>query len=208
MQSCIGKLAASIGMDCSSPIVGGYTGRGLIIVLDPSKNQRFIFDPSRKNVVIDTLGMDEVLFFDNSMFTNPLDGSNTTGTSENGIPEFTKQVNGRIPMRGADVSTAIVEPLIHGNFAIFLEKRETSLLRDGKGIEIVGAIVPARCVDPSTVVRNENENGGSISFSLQTTEPYFEVDIAISDQGEMTNHQWFDMLLNPSASSLAMFAEH
>ena len=173
MESCIRKLAASIGMDCAHPLVGGFTGRGLIIDLRDIQAITQDADNPRKVLSIALMSGAKACALDNAMLTTPLEGSNVTGSNDAGFTQFTKQVNGRILMRGADVSADIVEPLVKSGtgFLVILEKRDK--VGDGSFV-VVGLNQPARCVDPSTVVRNENENGGAISFGLQTTENWFE----------------------------------
>ena len=162
-------------MDCSSPIVGGCTGRAVLI---PADSARAVLSVIGNNAAI--VGIPEELYaIDNSMLTTPFDGSNTTGSNEAGRAQFVKTFSGRILTRGADVSAKIVEAIsYHGNgYVAVLEKRDKTFTPNKEGkYELVGANKELRCVDPSTVVRNENENGGSVSFSLQTTEGLFEID--------------------------------
>lgn len=184
MESCIGKLAASIGIDCAHPLVGGYTGRGLIIDVRDIQSITQDADNPRKVLSIALVSGAKVCALDNAMLTTPLEGSNVTGSNDAGFTQFTKQVNGRILMRGADVSMNIVEPLVKSGtgFIVILEKDDK--VGDGSYV-VVGLNQPARCVDPSTVVRNENENGGAISFGLQTTENWFECTfVPTPDDGE------------------------
>lgn len=187
MQSCIGKIAQSIGMDCSNPIVGGYTGRAFIFNADFLN--RIEYDPDNENIVISFEAAESPIIVDNAMLSTPLEGSNTSGTNENGTPEFVKVVSGRILTRGADVSQDIVEPLANGRFVMCLEKNDRTL--GIWGYELVGTCQPLRCIDPSSIVRNENENEGSISFSLQTTEDKFEINLVLQDEYESTRF-WFD----------------
>lgn len=187
MQSCIGKIAQSIGMDCSSPIVGGYTGRAIIFL--PEAISYVNYDEDNENIVVGFGLTSAPLCIDNAMLSTPFEGSTTTGTNENGTPEFVKVFSGRILTRGADVSKNIVEPLAGGELIVIAEKQDRIL--GNFGYEFIGLRKPLRCVDQSTIVRNESENEGSIAFSLQTTEDKFEVNIDVTKEGYNSAREWF-----------------
>lgn len=196
MESCIGKIAQSIGMDCVHPLVSGYTGRGVII--DVSVIQSIVQDATnpRKVLAINLSG--SVCAIDNAMLTTPQDGSSVTGTNDAGFIQFVKVVTGRILTRGAGTSMDVVEPLVKSGtgFLVILEKNDK--VGDGSYV-VIGLNSPARCVDPSTVVRNESENGGATSFSLQTTENWFECTLVPEPKDGETqyeaSHELFEKLL-------------
>lgn len=186
--SCIEKLARSIGQNCESPLIGGNTGRGVIIAWDGISGVTQDAENPRKVLAI-TLAQDAVVCaLDNAGIVNPLDGSNTTGSNDTGFALFVKTVAARILSRGADVSRDIVEPIVKSaqGFLVIVEKQDK--VGDGS-FEVIGLKSPAKCVDPSTVVRNENENGGSTSFQLQSTEPWFEVTFAPTPEDGQTAWQ-------------------
>ena len=172
MASCVGNIAGSIKLDCTNPIEGGYTGRGVYIPMEAvpvltkdANNPRIIsaiaLASGAKVVEIDNEG------------TNPFDGSNTTGNGDAGYPRFVKVVSIRMPERGADFAAKVLEPLVKSGRGgiIILEKLD----RVGDGsFEMIGVQSPAKVVDPTTVVRNENENGGAWTASLQSSEVYAE----------------------------------
>lgn len=174
MISCINEIARSIEFNCLHPIVGGYTGRGVIIPWEGVTSISQDDDNPRKVLGI-TLKDDAVICgLDNTAMTTPLEGSSTTGNADAGFTQFVKVVAGRILTRGAQNSADLVEPLTKSvqGFIAILEKKDK--VGDGS-YEVVGLLQPLRCVDPASIVRNENENGGSIAFSLQSTEQWFEV---------------------------------
>ena len=187
MISCVNDIARSINFDCAHPIVGGYTGRGILVpwegvtgIVQDNNNPRKILGISLKNDAV-------VCGLDNTAMTTPLEGSSTTGNADAGFAQYVKVVAGRILTRGAQNSADLVEPLtksVNGFIAI-LEKKDK--VGDGS-YEVIGLLQPLRCVDPATIVRNENENGGSISFSLQANEQWFEVSF-VPTPGE-TESQW------------------
>ena len=61
---------------------------------------------------------------------------------------------------------------------------------------MIGTQSPAKVVDPSTVVRNESENGGAWTTSMQSTEDYGEV--VLFDTDYATTLAKFETLLAQS----------
>ena len=174
MINCVNEIARSISFDCAHPIVGGYTGRGILIPWESVESVSHDNNNPRKVLGITVKTDSIVCGLDNTAMTTPLEGSSTTGNADAGFAQFVKVISGRILTRGAQNSADLVEPLtksVNGFIAI-LEKKDK--VGDGS-YEVIGLLQPLRCADPASIVRNENENGGSISFSLQATEPWFEV---------------------------------
>lgn len=172
MASCIGQIAGNIGLNCESPIDGGYTGRAILIPMEAvpvltksAQNPRIISD-----IKIATNA--HVVAVDNEG-TSPFDGSTTTGNNDSGYFRFVKTAVVRLPERGADFAAKVIEPLVksgRGFIGVF-EKKDR--IGDGS-FEVIGAQSPLKCVDPATVTRNENENGGAWNVTLQSTEVYAE----------------------------------
>lgn len=187
MISCLNEIARSINFDCAHPIVGGYTGRGILIPWEGITTVSQDNNNPRKVLGITINSGATVCGLDNTAMTTPLEGSSTTGNADAGFAQYIKVVAGRILTRGAQNSADLVEPLTKSvqGFLAILEKKDK--VGDGS-YEVIGLLQPLRCVDPSTVVRNENENGGSISFSLQATEQWFEV--AFVPTPEESETQW------------------
>lgn len=172
-MNCVGKIARSIMFNCMSPLVGGYTGRGVLIEWDDIQSISQDADNPRKVLAIKLAENAKVCALDNAGLVTPLDGSNTTGGNDAGFTQFIKTVAARILSRGAVSSAELVEPLVkstHGFLAV-VEKQDK--IGDGS-YEVVGLTAPLRLVDPASIVRNENENGGAVTFSLQSTEHWFE----------------------------------
>lgn len=179
MANCVGEIAGNIGLNCDSPIEGGYTGRGIYIpasvgatLTRDSQNPRIVTAiaiPSGKKVVsIDNEGV------------TPFDGSNTTGNNDAGFTKFTKVVAMRIPERGAGFAKDVLEPLVLSGRGGMLILEKQDKVGDGS-FELIGAQSAAKVVDPSTVVRNENENGGAWSAQMQASERYAEVTFFDTD---------------------------
>lgn len=187
MISCINEIARSISFDCAHPIVGGYTGRGVLIPWNGVTAVSQDDSNPRKVLGITIRSGATICGLDNTAMTTPLEGSSTTGNADAGFAQYVKVVSGRILTRGAQNSADLVEPLTKSvqGFIAILEKKDK--VGDGS-YEVIGLLQPLRCADPTTVVRNENENGGSISFSLQATEQWFEV--AFVPTPESSETQW------------------
>ena len=197
-ESCINAVAKSIAMNCTSPLVGGYTGRGVLIPWDSIGTITQDSTNPRKVLAIGVTSGAQVIALDNAGLTTPLEGSTTAGNADSGYAMFAKTLSARILSRGADVSKDLVEPLVRNanGFIAILEKNDK--VGDGS-YEVVGLQSPLKVTDPSTVTRTEAENGGAISFSMTATEFYFEVTFAptpsVSESQYHKSHLQFEALL-------------
>lgn len=177
MYSCIGDLAADIKMDCNHPLEGGYTGRAIILPESALNGLTLTRDASNPRIV-KGIAFDEgedmstYGFLVDNVSMTPLDGSSTTGNGDAGYPKFVKAMAIRIPERGAAVSKNVIEPLAFGRFVMIVEKEDK--VGDGS-IEIIGLQSALRCVDPSTISRQETANGGAWTATLQCSEQFAEV---------------------------------
>lgn len=190
---CAAQLAANITIDCANPIVGGYTGEGVIIPLS-SVNPTIVKDAENPRMIT-TLSVgesDKVVVVDN-VFAEPLSGSTTTGNAEAGRPQYVKTIALRVPMRGAEVSKDIIEPMFNspeGFIGIFPKKDKNN---DG-AFEIVG-LYQAMKGDISTLTRDENTNGGDWSLSLVATEPFAEVTLVGEEKTYASAKAMYDALV-------------
>lgn len=184
MAQCTGQIAASIGLNCEHPIVGGYTGRAILIPREELMKFPVVTEDPRMIQLTDTnpptipTGA-KVYSVDNVEITNPFDGSASTGNEDDGFRKFTKTLAIRIPERGAAVSKNVIEPLLRtGKFVAIVEKKD--MVGDGS-FEVIGFYDNMRVVDPATVSRNESENGGSWNATLQCSEYYAECVLVAED---------------------------
>lgn len=173
MASCVSNIAGNIGLNCESPIEGGYTGRGVLIPMEavpvPTKdaqNPRIVTEitlaENAKVVKVDNEG------------ANPFDGSATTGNNEAGYTRFVKTIIVRLPERGADFAAKVVEPLVKSGRGFIGIFEKVDRVGDGS-FEIIGLQSPLKVVDPTTVTRTESPTaGGAWSATLQSTEAYAE----------------------------------
>lgn len=175
---CAANIAANIAMDCSKPLVSGYTGRAVLIELSgaptitpSSSNERIL------SAIVPASGA-KVVMIDN-VFADPFSGSTKTGNTESGRVKFTKSLNVQIPLRGADVAAEIVEPLLKSaeGFLLVVEKKD----RRGLGSYEVLGYQEAAKADASTYSRDESANGGAAVVTISCTEDWEEVDYFDTD---------------------------
>ena len=179
LASCITDVAANIAANCTSPLVGGYTGRALLFPLD--KNPVFTVSGTNPRIVtaVTLPGSDKWIGVDNVEATDPFTGSTTQSNGDAGRILNTKTFSFHIPLRGAKNSKEIVEPLEHSalGFVAILEKKD----RVGDGsFEVVGMLQGLKC-NPDGMARTEGENGGDIVATMSCTEPYFECTLYDTD---------------------------
>lgn len=177
--SCAAKLAANIAVDCEHPIVGGYTGEGILIPLSAvTPNIVQDADNPRKIMSITIGANDKVVLVDN-VNSQPFAGSTTAGNGDSGYPEFAKTMAVRVPMRGANVSRDVIEPIFddpQGFLGIFPKRDRVA---DG-GFEVIGFLNPLHG-DISSLSRDESANGGAWGLNLVSTESWAEVDLVGAD---------------------------
>lgn len=193
--SCAAKIAASIQQDCNKPLVGGYTGRAVIMsaidferaeVVRSATNPREIL-----SIVLPPDGSVLPYTIDN-VFAAPFTGSTTAGNNENGRNGYLKTLSVRVPMRGADVSRDVVEPLVKdpNGFVVIVEKRDK--VGDGS-YEVIGCQNALRG-DIAGVTRDENANGGDWIVPLTTIEKWAEVTLVGADEDYASAKMNFELL--------------
>lgn len=177
--SCAAKLAANIAQDCEHPIVGGYTGEGILIPLS-SVTPEIVQDAANPRKILSiTIGAGEKVVFVDNVSSAPFGGSSTAGNADSGYPEFAKTIAVRIPMRGAKVSRDVIEPLVDdpaGFLGIFPKRDKVG---DGS-FEVIGFLNPMRG-DIASLNRDESANGGAWGLNMVSTESWAEVDLVGAD---------------------------
>ena len=176
--SCAGNLAANIAKDCDHPLVGGYTGRALLIPL--SNTLTFAVDATNPRIITGiTMAVGDKLAVIDNVWPSAFTDSVTQSNADAGRMQYNKGFTFRIPLRGAGVSKDIVEALANSplGFLAVLEKKD----RVGDGsFEMVG-YGQGLTVNPDGIVRNENENGGDIVVTMSCQEQFFEVTLFDTD---------------------------
>lgn len=196
-KSCAAKIAANIQQDCNKPLVGGYTGRAVIMsatdferaeVVRSANNPRKIL-----SIVLPPDGSVMAYTIDN-VFSAPFTGSTTAGNNENGRNGYLKTLSVRVPMRGADTSMKVIEPLVKSadGFVVISEKRDK--VGDGS-YEVIGYQNALRG-DIAGVTRDESANGGDWIVPLTTIEKWAEVDLVGAAETYESARKEFEGLLN------------
>ena len=196
------KLAANIVRNCSRPLVGGYTGRALLIPADEWERAKLVTDAANpqkvRNIILPASASVQVFVVENYGAT-PFTGSTTAGNNDSGVQKFSKTLTLRVPQRGADAARKIVQPLARGvcGYVAIIEKRD----RVGDGsFEIVGMQQPLYG-DAATITRDEL-SGGAWSISLTTTEMWAEATLVGSDDTYESARAEFRELLNDDEPSV------
>lgn len=189
--SCAANISGNIAMDCDNPIVGGYTGRAVIVNVDDLDTlTRDGANPRTISAITIASGA-KTIAVDNTAFAQPFNGSTVQSTDENGMVQYNKTFVVNIPLRGSKISETIVEPLHKSalGFILILEKKDKA----GDGSYVVVGAEQGLKATADGVVRNEYENGGSIVATLSTTENFFEE--AFFDSDYETTKTAFEALL-------------
>ena len=200
------KLAANIVRNCSRPLVGGYTGRALLIPADEWEHAKLVTDAANpqkvRNIILPASASVQVFVVENYGAT-PFTGSTTAGNNDSGVQKFSKTLTLRVPQRGADAARKIVQPLARGvcGYVAIVEKRD----RVGDGsFEIVGLQQPLYG-DAATITRDEL-SGGAWSISLTTTEMWAEATlVGADDTYESARAEFLDLMNDDEPSVRVVF---
>lgn len=191
---CTSAVAANIVKNCTHPIVGGYTGRGVLIPLDNAPT--FAVDATNprtiKSIALSVEGS-KFIAIDN-VFTDPFAGTTKASNGESGSIKHTKTFAFRIPQRGSDISRDIVEALEQSplGFIAVLEKKD----RVGNGsFEVIG-YQDALKVNADGVTQDETANDGATNVVMSCSEHFFEV--VLFDTSYATTLEAFEEMLAAS----------
>ena len=86
---CVQDVAKNIVKNCSSPIVGGYTGRGVLVPLDKAPIFTVNAQNPRTIVMIEPSGTNKFIAIDN-VFTDPFAGTTKASNGGSGSIKHTK----------------------------------------------------------------------------------------------------------------------
>lgn len=191
MANCVSTIAGNIGLDCEHPIEGGYTGRGVLIPME--SNPVLTRDATNPRIITGvTLAENAKVCTVDNAGAAPFDGSSTTGNNDAGYPKFAKAMALRILARGAAASKDVIEPLVKSGRGFIGIFEKVDQVGDGS-FEVIGAMSPLKCVDPSTFTRSETANGGAWSGTLQCSENWAE--LVLFDTDYETSLAAFEALL-------------
>ena len=190
---CTSAVAANIVKNCTSPIVGGYTGRGILIPLDKAPTFSVNALNPRTITAIAMAVSNKFIAIDN-VFTDPFAGTTKASNGESGSIKHTKTFAFRIPQRGSDISKNIVEALEQSplGFVAILEKKD----RVGNGsFEVIG-YQDALKVNADGVTQDETVNDGATNVVMSCSEHFFEVVFFDTSYGKTLNE--FETMLGAS----------
>lgn len=177
--SCAADIAANIAKNCSSPIVAGYTGRGVLINLSDNPTlTRSGVNPRIISAI--TLGSGvKVSVVDNTGYTQPFTGTVVQSNDDNGMVQYQKTVVVNIPLRGAGTAKDIIEPLNLSalGFLLVLEKKD----KNGDGSFVVIGSEQGLKANPDGITQDEYANGGAVVATMSTVENFFEVTLFDTD---------------------------
>lgn len=185
--SCYGQVMASIAPDCNNPIVGGYTGRGILI---PVEALTSVTASSSNPRILEAIEAATIIGIENAVAT-PFDGSTTASSADNGKMSFGKTLSFRIPLRGAATAKDIIEPMAYSTTGYIAVVEKKDKVGDGS-YEIIGYNQGLK-VNPDGIQRNDNENGGDVVVTMSCTEGWFESTLFKTDYA--TTKALFEALL-------------
>lgn len=169
-SSCAGTISAGIQPDCSKPLAGGLTGRALLVPLSPAPT--FTVN-STNSLIIEAISMPsgaKMVAVEN-FGEQPFNGTNSASTADGAVQKHTKTVVFDIPLRGADASKKIVDPLtrLARGFLVIYERR------DGKYI-VVGYENALR-VNADGVSMDEYTKDGVTTITASCTQYNYEYEL-------------------------------
>ena len=189
--SCAANIADNIAPDCSSPLIAGFTGRGVLI--NNTDAPVFTYSGSNPRIItaVTLASGVKVAVVDNTGWSQPFNGSSIQSTDEDGMIKYDKTLVLNIPARGASAAKNIVEPLHKSalGFTAILEMRD----RNGDGSFAVVGSKQGLKATPDGVVRNEYENGGCVVATMSCREA--EEEVVFFDTDYTTTKTAFEALI-------------
>lgn len=182
--NCLNNIARNIAQDCDAPLLGGYSGMGVLVPAD--SNYTVTQNSSNPRLVEALVPENEsAIVVDNVSVAQPFAGSTTASNTDSGVRAYAKTISFRIPLRGAAVSKELVEPLASGKGFVLVVEKDDRHHVDGR-YEVIGLQSPLK-VTADGVQRTESENGGAILVTMACTESWFESTlVGAQTDGEYT----------------------
>lgn len=169
--ACANNLGANIAFDCANPPRPGFIGEGLLIdlgVVTPDVTVETSNPRILSNIVL--ANDDKVCVVDN-VYRDPFSGSARTMNAESGRITYDNTLSLRVPVRDADASKDIIEPLAKSHFlGIFPTVDKKFLVYGWYGK-----------FQASEQTQNEGENGGDWAVTMSVNEPYAVVELKSTD---------------------------
>lgn len=176
ITSCISQVAKSIAPNCNHPIVGGYTGRGILIPVN-NPNTTITQQAANPRIVTDVTNTDGTTPLANiigieNLYVNPFENSNKASNGDNGTIAYTKTLSFHIPQRGANVSKDVVEPLSKNplGYIAIVEKKDKNV--EG-AFEVIGLLQGLK-VNADGLAQDEATSSGDTVVTMSCVESWFE----------------------------------
>ena len=180
---CAAILAANIAQDCSNPPRPGFTGEGVLIDLG-AVTPTVVLDSTNVRILKSvTIGANDHCCVVDNVWNNPFADSSRALNVENGRPVYDLTLSLRIPLRSADASEAIVEPLAKSHFLGIFPTIDNKFL-------VYGYYGKFQATEQT---QNEGENGGDVVASMTSQEPYFCCELFDTDYA--TTKAMYDALV-------------
>lgn len=159
---CAQNLGANIAADCANPPRAGFKGDGVLIDLG-AVTPTYTIDSQNPRVFKSiTLGSGDHCAAVDNVWRDPFSGSSRTLNAESGRVTFDNTIAMRIPVRTAEGSKNIVEPLAKSHFLGIFPTIDNRFLVYG----YYGKF------QASEITQNEGENGGDFAATLAENTPY------------------------------------
>lgn len=175
VNSCAGALNKDLVPDCAHPLVGGYTGRAVLIDLSQSGITLSI---SSGVVTVTLTSAVKTCAVNNCFAEQPLNGSATNSNADDGFRLFEKTVTALVPGRDTDMADS-VDAMLHApmGFLAILEKRQKDT---AESYEVIGVEQGLR-VNADGITRNEYEQSGAVQVTMSCKETKFQYRLAGAD---------------------------
>lgn len=186
MTPCTLEIAKGIALNCDHALVAGYTGRAVYVPYSVAPT--LTISAGNPRVITGVTSSKVVGIY--TPFTNPFDGSNVAGNSDNGRVMYQKNLSVLIPSHGADESKDLIEPLMKSaeGGLVIVERKD----KRGLGSYVVFGLFDPMKADPTSFSRNEGENGGAAALTLTCIEDFEECNFFDTDYA--TTKAAFDAL--------------
>lgn len=176
ITSCASTVAKSIAPNCNNPLVGGYTGRAILIpvnngnttITQLATNQRIVTDITNTD---GTTPLANIIAVENAYIT-PMEGSNKASNGDSGCIEFLKTLVINEPQRGAGISKDVIEPLCNNRVGYMAIVEKKDRVGDGS-FEVLGLLNGLK-VNADGIAQDEATKSGATAITMSTTERWFE----------------------------------
>lgn len=176
ITSCLSAVAKSIAPNCNHPIVGGYTGRAILIPVN-NPNTTITQQAANPRIVTDITNTDGTTPLANiiaveNLYITPFEGSNKASNGDNGTIAYTKTINVHVPQRGAGISKDVIEPLSKNPVGYIAVVEKKDKVGDGS-FEVIGLLQGLK-VNADGIAQDEATSNGDTIVTMSCVEQWYE----------------------------------